>query len=129
MSNSIKLSKQHGANPSVNICFFCGNDKEVVLFGQMKGDAKASRKCLLDYRPCKECAAKMKQGVVVIEVTREEDSYKPPIKVDEPKAWPTGRWCVISTHSASKLFPTSFAGSHVLLEEELYSKLVERMNK
>lgn len=126
---SIKLSKQHGANPSINICFFCGKDKELVLFGHMKDDAKAPKRVMLDYIPCKECAEKMKQGVVVIEVTCEADSYRPPIKKDEPQAWPTGRWCVISAHSASKLFPASFAGSHVLVEDELYSKLVERMKK
>lgn len=126
---SIKLSKQHGANPSINICFFCGKDKELVLFGHMKGDAKAPKKVLLDYIPCKECAEKMKQGVVVIEVTREEDTYKPPIRKNEPQAWPTGRWCIISRESASKLFPARFAGTSVLLEDELYSKLVERMNK
>lgn len=42
MSNSIRLSPKHGLNPSISVCFFCGEDKnEIILPGKLEGDAEA----------------------------------------------------------------------------------------
>lgn len=122
--NAIKISKQHGLNPSIAACFFCGKDKGIVALGKLKGDAKAPTRAVFDYIPCEECAEKMKQGVTVIEVVRTDNGARP----IQDGAWPTGRWCIISTEAARRLFK---AGLHkkMLLEDCLYKQLVESNKK
>ena len=34
---NIKLSDKHGVNPSINHCFICNKDINIVLFGYIKG--------------------------------------------------------------------------------------------
>lgn len=116
----MRLSEEHGLNPSINVCFFCGKDKELLLFGKLKGDHKAPRRVVANYTPCEECAKTMAQGVTVIEVTT-TDTGAPPI---HRGAWPTGRWCVIKHDLAVKLFKTD--KDKVLLEDTLYSELIKK---
>lgn len=121
---SIRLSNKHGLNPSINVCFFCGKDKELILNGRLKGDAKAPHRVVANYTPCPECEEKMKLGVTVIEVTTRDTGALP----IQRGAWPTGRWCVISYEAAARLFK-GINNTTVLLEDVLYNKLVEGGNK
>lgn len=120
----MKISDKHGLNPSINVCFFCGKDKgELLFFGRLKGDAKAPQRVMANYKPCKECEAKMSKGVTVIEVTR-TDSGAVPI---QPGAWPTGRWSVIKKEAAQRLFKTD--STKILLEDRLYNELIKSLNR
>lgn len=121
---SIRLSNKHGLNPSINVCFFCGKDKELILNGRLEGDAKAPHRVVANYTPCPECEEKMKLGVTVIEVTTRDTGALP----IQRGAWPTGRWCVISHEDAARLFK-GITNTKVLLEDVLYNKLVEGGNK
>ena len=39
MSKSIRLSKEHGVNPTIPICFWCEKDKnEIAMLGKLKGE-------------------------------------------------------------------------------------------
>ena len=67
-NNGIKLSKKHGLNPSLEKCFFCGKDKGIILFGELKDDQEAPREVVLNMEPCNECKELMKKGVMLIEV-------------------------------------------------------------
>ena len=51
----IYMSEAHGVNPSMEVCFWCGKNKGVVLFGKLKGDKKAPRECAFNYEPCDKC--------------------------------------------------------------------------
>lgn len=117
--NKIHVSPNHGLNPSIAVCMFCGKDKGVVALGKLKGDAKAPKRAIYDYEPCEECAEKMKQGVTVIEVTKTNNGTAP----IQPGAWPTGRWCVISKDNAEMIFKCKH--SKMLLEDTLYKQLVK----
>ena len=55
MSDSITISKKHGVNPSINTCFWCGGDKNIILFGKLPNDAEAPRNVCMDYQPCDKC--------------------------------------------------------------------------
>ncbi len=118
-SKGIRVSPQHGVNPSIAVCFFCGKDKGLVMLGKLKDDAKAPKRAIYDYEPCEECAEKMKQGVTVIEVTTVDNNTAP----IQEGAWPTGRWCVISKDAAEQLFKCKH--SKMLLEDCLYKQLVK----
>lgn len=96
MSKSIKVSPKHGLNPTIPVCFFCGNEKnEIALLGRLGGkeDLEAPRKMILDYIPCEECQKKFAEGVLLIEVSSyPENKGQPPIATD---AYPTGRFVVV----------------------------------
>ena len=67
MSKSIKLSPNHGVNPTIPMCFWCGKDK---LLGKIdRKDSEAPRKLIMDYEPCDKCKELFSKGVHVIGVT------------------------------------------------------------
>ena len=113
-----RLSKQHGLNPTMSICFFCGEPKEILLLGKLKGDAKAPGKVLADYQPCKACMEKIAKGRLVVEVVT-TDTGSVPIAEG---AWPTGRWCVITKEAGNRLFKGNQA---MLLEHPMYEELLK----
>lgn len=96
MSKNIKLSPNHGLNPTIPVCFFCGKDKnEVALLGKIKkGDPEAPRHCIIDYEPCDECKKIMSQGITLIEAseTPQQNGQQPFVRNE----YPTGKWCVVS---------------------------------
>lgn len=65
---SVRLSKKHGVNASVMLCFYCGESSGVALLGQLKDDAEAPREAIFDMEPCSQCKEYMEQGVMVIVV-------------------------------------------------------------
>lgn len=89
----ITLSEKHGLNPTIPVCFWCGEPKnEVALLGKLKNDEKASQYSILDYEPCDKCKESFSQGLLLIEVTAMPNDWgKFPIQKD---AYPTGRYIV-----------------------------------
>lgn len=81
--DSIRLSPKHGVNPSVTLCFFCGQEVGVVLFGLMEGDQQAPRRCVTDMEPCDECKGWMEKGIILIGIDPE---------LSDPKLGPGGFW-------------------------------------
>jgi hypothetical protein len=93
---SIRLSKKHGLNPSVSVCFFCGKEKnEIVIPGRLKGDAEAPRKAVWNYEPCESCKKYMSEGVMVCVVKDGSDPENP---------FRTGRLLVIRDEDAKNIF-------------------------
>lgn len=117
----IKVSPQHGVNPSMAMCFFCGESKGLVLLGKLPNDAKAPKECIVDYQPCDKCSEHWKKGTPIIRCTTAPVYDRPPI-VDG--VWPTGAWCVISNESAEKIFnDKERIGKPILLEDKVYDDL------
>ena len=94
------MSKKHGLNPSLDICFWCGEPKGVALCGMLKGDEEAPKNMVTSLEPCDKCKEKFKLGVHIIEVTddgsRFGDNKAFAFGDTEGKPhWPTGRHVVI----------------------------------
>lgn len=107
---------------STTVCFFCGKDKDIVAY-KLPRAVEAPTRMLVDYEPCKDCAAQMAKGITLIEVTS-SDTGAQPIK---PGLWPTGRWCVITQESANRLFAgINTTRKRLLVDEDLYSMLKAR---
>lgn len=87
MSRSIKLSEKHGVNPSMQVCFWCGEVIGVALMGRLKGDVEAPKEVVLDYSLCDKCKEKERTYIHLIECIGENNG-NPPIAKD---AYPTGR--------------------------------------
>ena len=118
MSKSIKLSPQHGLNPTIPVCFFCGNEKnEIALLGQIgdrrRGeDFEAPMKMILDFEPCEECQKKFAEGVLLIEVSSTPEYIGMPIAEN---AYPTGRYVVVKPEALIGDFK---AGSKALVHKK-----------
>lgn len=82
--DSIPVSPEHGLNPTMAVCFWCGEHRgDIGLLGQIDDeDSEAPREAVLDYEPCDECKEEMSLGITIAECT-------------EPGK-PTGRWVVVS---------------------------------
>lgn len=103
MSNSIRLSPKYGVNPTMPLCFFCGQPTgEIALLGMLKNDVEAPKYMLLNYEPCDKCKEAMKQGVTCICVTEHPSDNRPPI---QGNLYPTGEWAVMREESVRRLLP------------------------
>lgn len=92
---SIRVSEKHGVNPSMGVCFWCGEDDgTVLLVGKMKDDAEAPRRMCVGLEPCKTCEEKMAAGVVCAEALHNTG--------EEPQ--PTGRWVLLTHEAVDRLF-------------------------
>ncbi len=108
--SGIRLSKEHGVNPTVGICFWCGGDDgSIALLGKLPGDAEAAHRSLLSYDPCDDCKAQFEQGITLIECTEhpnDDDDRQPPIQKDhQATLYPTGRYMVVTEEGAGRLLP------------------------
>lgn len=79
---SITLSKEHGLNPSVEVCHCCGKDMAVVMFGTSYKDANGKTAeaphsvCLGNL--CDECKKVIEDGgIFFIEVRDGESGNNP----------------------------------------------------
>ena len=110
MSKGIKLSPKHGVNPSMDLCFWCGQPKDIILCGRMhekKGDrtdVEAPKGMVMNLEPCDECKENFKLGVQIVEVTDDGSRFKNDlafsIRAEDNKVkWPTGRFVVMKAES------------------------------
>lgn len=131
MNDSIQLSPEHGLNPTIPVCFFCGESKnEIALMGRIhskkgaRDDVKAPMYMVLNYEPCDECIEKFKQGVLLIEVTTVPQSKnQPPISNKQEELFPTGAWCIVSEEAEFCKENNLTAGSSVFISKELFKSL------
>ena len=113
MTKSIKISKEHGLNPSLVVCFFCGADKEIALYGRLPKDQEAPHRVLIDYEPCEECKKKFAEGVLLIECSETPiaDGQRP----IQDGAYPTGNYAVITADAFARIFNTEQSPKAVAL--------------
>ena len=118
---SIRLSKKHGVNPTIPICFFCKEHKnEIVLMGKLKNDAEAPKNIIVDYEPCDECKEKFKKGVLIIEVSQYPNVEKQPAL--QKDAYPTGRYALLKPEALNE--PFNVPGTKCLMTVTDYEELI-----
>jgi len=102
--SSIRLHPEHGLNPTMPVCFYCGKDTgEVALLGAAyKGEAP--RHLILNKRPCEWCRANMKLGIVLVACR----------KGTEADPQPTGAYVVITEDAATRMFRPAAMREQVL---------------
>ncbi len=126
----IRLSKKYGVNPSIPICFWCGQEKnEIALLGHIgdgrKGeDLEAPRNILLDYEPCDGCQKNMALGVTVMEA-----GISPIFKNQpefQPGTYPTGKWIVLKKEAADRIFGDELKGHNkIFVDSETFKHFVQ----
>lgn len=73
---SLKISKKHGLNPALEVCFWCGKERGIALCGHLKGDAEAPRRIVCSLEPCPECKKAFEKGVHIVEVTSDGSRFE-----------------------------------------------------
>lgn len=141
MKNGIKMSKKHGVNPTIPVCFFCGEEKnELALLGHIRtkndSDAEAPPHMLLDYEPCDKCKEQMDKGITLIGVRPE------PVTDDQPPigspggqpVYPTSSWCVVSEDFIRRNITDDTVVDQILdkrksfIEEQIIQEIIKANN-
>ena len=92
----IRLSPQHGVNPSPK-CFYCLQDKnQTMLMGLMRGGVEAPRNMVWDHEACDTCAGHMLQGVILISVRND-------CEPGDENPYRTGGWVVITDDAIRRI--------------------------
>ena len=100
MRKGIRFSQKHGLNPSLDICFWCGEVKGLALCGKLKGDVEAPKQMVTSLEPCDKCKERFKKGVHLIEVTDDGSRFGDNkafafTDMEGKPHWPTGRYVVM----------------------------------
>lgn len=123
---SIHVSKKHGVNPSLDLCFWCGEAKGVALLGYLPNDAEAPREMVTSYDPCDTCKSQFESGITFIEVSASPlAKNQPPIQKD---IYPTGNVLVVKEEAVSRIFTEPQTSEIIkartcLLDQETFAML------
>ena len=107
----VLLSKEHGLNPSITQCFFCGEDAGIVLTG-LRGEKIARKMGHADGQmpmhcgvvsdvPCNKCEDYMKQGIIIIGTKDGAD----PNSDAGPFECRSGNFLVVKEEAIKRLLP------------------------
>lgn len=130
MANEIVLSPKYGVNPTIPVCFWCGNERlEIALMGHIgdrreREDFEAPKHMVIDFEPCEECRKNMALGFTVLEATRVPNNIS---NIEIQKGvYPTGRFVVIKTEAAHRIFKNlPNDANRVFLDVSLFTQLFE----
>ena len=110
---SLRLHREHGVNPTIPTCYFCGKEKnEVVLLGAAYKE-QAPMHMVINKEPCDECKKYMEMGVLLISVRDGEHGENP---------YRTGKISVIKEEAAQKIFK-GFSGRVAFIEDSVWEKI------
>lgn len=127
-SNNITLSPKYGVNPTIPVCFWCGEPKdEIALLGHIGDgrkheDFEAPRYSVINFEPCDKCRAQMEQGFMVMEATTKPNRVS---SVEIQKGvYPTGRYVVLKNEAAERIFGDLIKGNRkAFLPVEAFSEM------
>ena len=115
MNKGIRISEKHGVNPAIPKCFFCGEDKNmIILAGRLKGDVEAPRNAVWDKEPCDKCKEWMAMGVMFVSVKDGSDQNNP---------YRTGKMCVIKEEAAKNIFNNLGNSRFAFIEDAAWSMI------
>ena len=93
MDRGIMLHPKFGLNPTMPVCFYCGEERgEIALLGaRYRGEAP--KNMVIDIEPCDECKKKYANYTLLVEVRQEWDVRAYHKRQKGPV--PTGRWAAV----------------------------------
>lgn len=117
----INISKQFGINPSVDTCFICGKETDVVLFGTSYKDkngktAEAPRKVCTG-QLCDNCQKVIDEGGIFFIAVKDGESGNNPYR--------TGQIGALKEEAVQRMFPDFPYKKINYIEESAYKQIFE----
>ena len=128
MSKGIRIHPEHGLNPTMGVCFWCGQTDGTIAMLGASYQGEAPHKMVLDYEPCDACREKMERGIACFQVFDGVTGHdNPPLDKKNPHSIPTGRWAVVTRDAAERwladdpdLLKATLNSGRILVGEELW---------
>lgn len=120
----IRLSKKYGLNSSIDTCFICGKETNIVLFGTAYRDENGKtaeapmRTCTGDI--CDDCKKVIDEGNIFFIAVQDGKSS------DNP--WRTGQICALKEEAVQRIFPDFPYKKINYIEETAYKQIFETNN-
>lgn len=117
----INISKQFGINPSVDTCFVCGKETDVVLFGTSYKDkngktAEAPRKVCTG-QLCNNCQKVIDEGGIFFIAIKDGECGNNPYR--------TGQIGALKEEAVQRMFPDFPYKKINYIEESAYKQIFE----
>lgn len=115
----IRLSKQFGVNPSVDTCFICGKETNLVLFGTSykdKNDKTAETPknvCTGDI--CDNCKQIIEDGGIFFIAVKDGENGNNPYR--------TGQFAAVKEEAVQRIFPDFHYKKINYIEETAYKQI------
>jgi len=106
MSKSIKLHPKHGLNPSLEICYICGEDKDTIIMLGAAYKGEAPHRMCVNREPCEACVEHMRQGVIFISVKDGQPESDNPYR--------TGKFAVVTENAVKRIVQPGVLQDHIL---------------
>lgn len=118
---SVIISKEHGINPSIDTCFICGKETNIVLFGTSYKDengktAEAPKKVCTG-QLCDNCQKVIDEGGIFFIAVKDGESGKNPYR--------TGQVAALKEEAAQKMFPDFSYQKINYIEETVFKQIFE----
>lgn len=122
---NLRISEQHGVNPSVAKCFYCNKESwGLILAGRLPGDKEAPREAVWTMDPCDQCGDLMKAGIILISmkdgeqasIAEDYEHYKRQVDALRtererrnampfiPNPYRTGGWAAVNPDMIDRIF-------------------------
>ena len=117
----IKVSEKYGINPSVDTCFICGKETNVVLLGTSYKDengktAEAPRKVCTG-QLCDDCQKVIDEGGIFFIAIKDGESGNNPYR--------TGQIGALKEEAVQRMFPDFSYKKINYMEESAYKQIFE----
>lgn len=116
---NVRISKKHGINPSMDTCFICGKETNVILFGTSYKDengktTEAPRKVCTG-QLCDKCQKVIDEGGIFFIACKDGESGNNP--------WRTGQIGALKEEAVQRIFPDFPYQKINYIEESAYKQI------
>jgi hypothetical protein len=128
----LKLHPEYGANPSMGVCFWCGEDDGRVLLLGYNGGAKASPRTIAGYEPCAKCRERFATGVLLIEARKGNPYFDGQTPMDkDADVYPSGTTAVVSDEEVRKIINEPMVNDVIrerrtFVDHEAWTKMLKK---
>lgn len=131
MSNSIKISPQHGLNPSLVICPYCREPKGIALMGRLPQDREAPKEVVQDYEPCDKCKKLFAGNVLCLDTveTPTFEGQEPVFQDKNVTLYPTFRFMVLKKEFAQSNFNLTDDQDTMVMAHESFDHLYNQIQQ
>ena len=121
---SVRISKEHGINPSMDTCFICGKETSIILFGTSYKDengktSKAPMKTCTG-QLCDDCQKVIDDGGIFFIAVKDGESGNNP--------WRTGQIAALKEEAVQRMFPDFPYQKINCIEESAYKQIFKTEN-